>query len=77
MSIKPSPTDRQPIRSLKWTLWLPALLVTSGLVLVRRLLIKPKTAAELRAAEKARHKEIRRKLRGVTDAPTPPPAKAA
>ena len=77
MSLKPNSQDRQPLRSLKWTLWLPVLAITSGYFLIRRLLVKPKSEAERRAAEKARRKHILRSLRGLTDTPTPPPAKAA
>jgi cytochrome c-type biogenesis protein CcmH/NrfF len=77
MTLKPNPEDRQPLRSLKWTLWLPVLAITSGYLLIHRLFVKPKSESELRAAEKARRKQIRRQLRGLTDRPTPSPAKAA
>jgi hypothetical protein len=61
-------------QTFKWTLWLPALVVIGGYALIRRLLVKSKTDSELRAAEKARQKQIRRRLRGLDDMP---PAKAA
>jgi hypothetical protein len=53
------------------------LAITSGYLLIHRLFVKPKSESELRAAEKARRKQIRRQLRGLTDRPTPSPAKAA
>jgi len=51
--------------ALKWLLWLPVagVLVCSGWLV--RLFHTPKSAADLRSADKARQSGIRRKLRGL------------
>jgi hypothetical protein len=50
---------------LKWLLWLPVAGVILCSVWLLRLFHTPKTAAELRSADKEHQSHIRRKLRGL------------
>ena len=67
MTLKPAPTDHQPIRFLKWTLWLPVVSITTGLIWLKHLVVKPKSETQILLDNKAKQKRIKRQLRGLTD----------
>ena len=65
---KDQAAKRESIRltkRLKWVLWLPIACVILCAGWLTRMFRTPKSAAELRAADKGRQSGIRRKLRGL------------